>query len=93
MWSQIETFDYCIKVAPKVVGEVMMAVIHGNAVQLEQIINTYALQLSDLLQMRGFDFVCPIDIEDPKSFKSDLRLTVDAYNWNPIHFATVYKRF
>jgi hypothetical protein len=43
--------------------------------------------------MRGLDFVSPIDVEDPKLGGQDLRLTVDAYNWNPIHYATAYKRF
>ena len=43
--------------------------------------------------MRSLDFIVPIDIEDSKSSIQDLKLYVDAYNWNPIHYATAYKRY
>ena len=43
--------------------------------------------------MRSLDFIVPVDIEDPKKSFQDLRLNIDAYNWNPIHYATVYKRY
>jgi len=43
--------------------------------------------------MRSLDFVVPVDIDDPKFAHTDLRVNIDAYNWNPIHYATVYKRY
>jgi len=43
--------------------------------------------------MRGVDFIVPADIEDPKISFTDIKLNMHAHNWNPIHFATAYKRY
>lgn len=91
--NQIATFEYCLKTAPEVAGEMMRAVLRGSDSTVQHLITAYSLTAQDILQMRGLDFIVPLDIQDPKLGNSDIRLTVDAYNWNPLHYATAYKRF
>jgi hypothetical protein len=91
--NQIDTFEYCLKTAPEIQNIFMNQVLQGNTSYLQELITTYSITIQDILQMRSLDFIVPVDIEDPKYASTDMRLNMDAYNWNPIHFATAYKRY
>ena len=91
--NQIFTFDYCLKESPNMQAHFMNQVIQGNVSFLREMIEHSGIQVQDVLQMRSLDFVVPIDIEDQKFSLTDMRVYIDAYNWNPIHYATAYKRY
>lgn len=42
--------------------------------------------------MRGLEFTIPVDIEE-KRFGLDKLVKNNAFQWNPLHFATFYKQF
>ena len=50
------------------------------------------IQCQDLLAMRGLNFTVPIAVYEKNVGLAKL-IKIDTFEWNPIHFATIYKEF
>ena len=44
----------------------MRDVIEGNISNLQKQIEQYGITACEIIEMRGLDFIVPVDIEDPK---------------------------
>ena len=48
------------------------------------------IKCQDLIEMRGLNFTVPITIYENNVGSCKL-VKIDTFEWNPIHFATIYK--
>lgn len=90
--NKIESFENCIKLAPRVQSQFLSLLIHGNIYTLDELIKKFEISSQDVLQMRGLEFSVPLTIKETKLALFQ-KIEIDAYNWNPLHYVVVYKRF
>ena len=69
----------------------MKQLINGNATQIQYLIEKYEIEVHDIVEMRGLNFICQHLVENfPLNMQKDFY--VSTYNWNPLHFAIFYKK-
>ena len=62
--NQTENFERALMRAPTPHSQFLKYVVYGNVAQLKELIKTYEIDAQEILEMRGFDFVCPHFVEE-----------------------------